>query len=206
MRAYISVRPISRRKLMNIAGCALAGVQRGAAASRPNVVFILMDDLRWDELGGMGHPWIKTPNIDRIAREGAIFRNAFVTTPLCSPSRASFLTGQYAHTHGVTDNTDHSPLSHRMQTYPQGLERAGCDTAFIGKWHMGVDDSPRPGFHHWVGFKGQGVYTDPELNVDGVQTKVKGYTTDILNDYAVKFLERKRTSPFLLYLPHKAVH
>src|ERR1019366_4347649 len=112
MRAYISVRLISRRQLMNLAACGLAGAQHGAAASKPNVVFILMDDLRWDELGCMGHPWIKSPNIDRIAREGATFRNAFVTTPLCSPSRASFLTGQYEHTHGIVDNTDHSPLSH----------------------------------------------------------------------------------------------
>ena len=191
---------------MNLAACGLAGAQRSAAAPKPNVVFILMDDLRWDELGCMGHPWIKSPNIDRIAREGATFRNAFVTTPLCSPSRASFLTGQYEHTHGIVDNTDHSPLSHRMQTYPQILERAGYDTAFIGKWHMGVDDTPRPGWRHWVGFSGQGTYLSPVLNVDGVRNKVNGYTTDILNDYAVKFLERKRTSPFLLYLPHKAVH
>jgi N-acetylglucosamine-6-sulfatase len=74
----------------------------GSRTFRPNIVFILIDDLRWDELSIVGHPYIKTPNIDRIGKEGALFRNAFLTTPLCSPSRASFLTGQYAHTHGIT--------------------------------------------------------------------------------------------------------
>src|SRR5437879_12614563 len=91
----------SRRHWMALGGAALAGAMRGAAAARPNIIFILMDDLRWDELGCTGHPFVKTPNIDRIAREGVIFRNAFVTTPLCSPSRASFLTGRYAHSHGI---------------------------------------------------------------------------------------------------------
>jgi len=192
---------ISRLNFLASSAAALAG-----ATAPPNIVFILMDDLRWDELGCTGHPFAKTPNIDRIAREGANFRNAFVTTPLCSPSRASFLTGQYAHTHGVIDNSDHSPLSHKLMTFPRRLEAAGYDNAFIGKWHMGVDESARPGFHHWVSFKGQGVYHDPEINVNGVTRQVKGYTTDILNDHAVAFLERRRSAPFLLYLAHKAVH
>lgn len=86
--------------------------------ARPNIVFILIDDLRWDELGIAGHPFIKTPNIDRIGKEGALFRNAFMTTPLCSPSRASFLTGQYANRHGITDNVDRSVASHQLVTFP----------------------------------------------------------------------------------------
>jgi len=191
---------------MALGAAALAGAVRSAAATRPNIVFILIDDLRWDELGCTGHPFAKTPHTDRIAREGVTFRNAFVTTPLCSPSRASYLTGQYTHAHGVIDNSDHSPLSHRLETFPRQLARAGYDNGFVGKWHMGVDDSARPGFHHWVSFKGQGTYFDPDLNVNGKNVKVKGYTTDILNDYAVGFLERKRSSPFFLYLSHKAVH
>ena len=129
---------------------------------RPNIVFILIDDLRWDELGIAGHPFIKTPNIDRIGKEGAMFRNAFMTTPLCSPSRASFLTGQYAHTHGITDNVDRSAASHQLVTFPLLLHQSGYETAFIGKWHMGNDDTPRPGFDRWVSFKGQGTYLDPE--------------------------------------------
>jgi len=179
---------------------------KSADAPRPNVVFILMDDLRWDEIGCAGHPFVKTPNIDRIAREGAFFRNAFATTPLCSPSRASFLTGRYPHAHGVTDNTDHDALSHRLVTFPRLLHDAGYVTAFIGKWHMGTDDSPRPGIDHWVGFKGQGDYIDPELNVNGKVEKVKGYATDLLNERAVEFLRKTHDRPFLLYLSHKAVH
>src|SRR5438477_13168701 len=85
-----------------------------AQEARPNVVFILMDDLRFDELGCVGHPLAKTPNIDRLAKEGAVFRNAFATTPLCSPSRACFFSGQYVHTNGIRDNVDRSPQSHAM--------------------------------------------------------------------------------------------
>ncbi|QQS46577.1 MAG: sulfatase [Acidobacteriota bacterium] len=174
--------------------------------SRPNIVFILIDDLRWDELGIAGHPFIETPNIDRIGREGATFRNAFVTTPLCSPSRAGFLTGQYAHTHGITDNVDRSAASHRLVTFPRLLHDSGYETAFIGKWHMGNDDTPRPGFDRWVSFKGQGTYLDPEINEDGKSVKPAGYITDILTGYAVEFIRRRHEKPFLVYLAHKAIH
>ena len=186
-----------------------AGAQRPSSSTsntRPNIVFILIDDLRWDELGIAGHPFIKTPNIDRIGKEGAMFRNAFMTTPLCSPSRASFLTGQYAHTHGITDNVDRSAASHRLVTFPLLLHRAGYETAFIGKWHMGNDDTPRPGFDRWVSFKGQGTYRDPDINEDGKSVKPSGYITDILNRYAVQFIKRPHDKPFLIYLAHKAIH
>ena len=173
---------------------------------RPNIVFILIDDLRWDELGIAGHPYIKTPNIDRIGKEGAVFRNAFMTTPLCSPSRASFLTGQYAHTHGITDNVDRSAASHQLRTFPYLLHQSGYETAFIGKWHMGNDDRPRPGFDRWVSFKGQGTYRDAELNEDGKSVKSSGYITDVLNGYAIEFIKRSHTKPFLVYLAHKAIH
>jgi N-acetylglucosamine-6-sulfatase len=176
------------------------------APPRPNIVFILMDDLRWDDLGCMGHPFVKTPHIDRIAREGALFRNAFATTPLCSPSRASFLTGRYPHAHGVLDNVDRSALSHQLVTWPLLLHDAGYETGYVGKWHMGNDDTRRPGFDYWVSVKGQGTYTDPELNEDGKTTKVPGYVTDLFNDRAVGFLKRPRSKPFLLYIAHKAVH
>ena len=173
---------------------------------RPNIIFILVDDLRWDELGIAGHPFLKTPNIDRIGREGALFRNAFMTTPLCSPSRASFLTGQYAHTHGITDNIDRSIASHKLITFPLLLRQAGYATAFIGKWHMGNDDSPRPGFDRWVSFKGQGSYLNPEINEDGRDVNPRGYITDLLNGYAVEFIKRRHDKPFLVYLAHKAIH
>lgn len=175
-------------------------------AARPNIVFILTDDQRWDALGVEGHPFLRTPNIDRIAREGAHFRNAFVTTPLCSPSRASFLTGQYVHTHRVNSNGDNGPLSHQLVTFPRLLHDAGYETAYVGKWHMGNDDSPRPGFDRWVSFRGQGQYVDPVLNEDGRVSKISGYMTDLLTDRAVEFIRRPRTKPFLVYLAHKAVH
>lgn len=182
------------------------GRRAATTTPRPNIVFILIDDLRWDELGIAGHPYIKTPGIDRIGKEGAFFRNAFMTTPLCSPSRASFLTGQYAHTHGIVDNVDRSVASHRLVTFPLLLKGAGYETAFIGKWHMGNDDSPRPGFDHWVSFKGQGTYTNPDFNEDGISTKRSGYVTDILTDYAIEFIKRAHQKPFLVYLAHKAIH
>ncbi len=174
-----------------------------AADSRPNIIFILTDDLRWDEID---YPFVKTPNIRRVAREGVRFKNAFVTTPLCSPSRASFLTGQYAHKHGITDNTDRSPRSHELVTFPRLLHDAGYETAFVGKWHMGLDDNARPGIDYWVSVKGQGSYLDPEFNVNGKREKISGYFTDILNDFANRFLRQPHPKPFLLYISHKAVH
>jgi N-acetylglucosamine-6-sulfatase len=187
----------------------LAGSLAAPAAEtsgRPNIIFILVDDLRWDALSCMGHPVAKTPNIDRIAKEGALFKNFFVSIPLCSPSRSSFLTGQYVHTTGVIDNTDHSALSHRLVTFPKLLHDAGYETAYVGKWHMGTDDSPRPGFDRWVSFKGQGAYANPNINVDGNTSKVDGYMTDILNGHALDFVKREHQKPFVLYLAHKAVH
>ena len=172
----------------------------------PNIVFILIDDLRWDDFSAGGHPFVKTPNIDRIAREGGLFRNAFITAPLCSPSRASFLTGQYAHTHGITDNVDRSAASHKLNTFPLLLQQSGYTTAFIGKWHMGNDDSRRPGFDRWVSFKGQGSYLDPEINEDGKDVKPDGYITDLLTGYAVEFIKRQHDKPYLVYLAHKAIH
>jgi N-acetylglucosamine-6-sulfatase len=173
---------------------------------RPNFIVILVDDLRADELGCMGHPYVKTPHIDRIAREGLRCRNAFVVAPLCSPSRASFLTGLYPHSHGITDNTNRSAQSHRLKTFPQTLRDAGYETGFIGKWHMGNDARPRPGFDYWVGMPGQGESLDPDLFEGGRLAKVRGYVTDIFTDRAVSFVRRPRTRPFLLYLPHKAIH
>jgi arylsulfatase A-like enzyme len=193
---------LSRRQLL-----AAPLLSRAAAAdTRPNTIFILVDDLRFNALSCLGHPWLKTPNIDRLAREGAICTNAFVTTPLCSPSRASFLTGRWIHAHGIVDNTNRSEASHRLVTFPLLQQKAGYQTAYIGKWHMGNDSSPRPGFDHWVSFPGQGQYFDPPINLNGKLAPQSGFMTDILNAYAVEFLRRKHTKPFSLYLAHKAVH
>jgi N-acetylglucosamine-6-sulfatase len=142
--------------------------------------------------------------MDRLAREGARFTNAFSTTPLCSPSRASFLTGQYPHVHGIIDNTARS--SHQLPVFPLELQRVGYRTGFFGKWHMGNDDSPRPGFDHWVALPGQGEAVDPSLNVDGQRVEARGYTTDLLTDYVERFMDRPSDRPFLVYLAHKAIH
>jgi len=172
----------------------------------PNIIFILVDDMRWDEFGNAGHPYLKTPHIDRLAAEGFKFTNAFCSTPLCSPSRASFLTGQYAHNHGIIDNTKRNERSHQLISFPKILHQAGYNTAFLGKWHMGNDDSPRPGFDYWAGMEGQGEAINPKLNINGKRQQINGYVTDILNDFALKFIREKRSMPFLLYLSHKALH
>jgi N-acetylglucosamine-6-sulfatase len=176
------------------------------SAAQPNIVFVLVDDLRWDDLGCAGHPFAQTPNIDRVAREGARFLNAFATTPLCSPSRASILTGLYANAHGIIDNTERSEQSHRLETFPQDLQKAGYETAFIGKWHMGNDSSPRSGFDRWYCLQGQGASFDPVVNDGGHEVKTSGYVTDLLNGKSVEFIRGKRSRPFLLYLSHKAMH
>ncbi len=180
---------------------------QGNDATKPNIIFILIDDQRYDFLSYLDHPWIETPNIDALASNGMYFKNAFVTTSLCSPSRASIVTGQYAHTHKVIDND--TPLPGDIPTFPKSLQQTDYKTGFIGKWHMGGDnDMPRPGFDHWVSFKGQGPYYDPVFNINGDHVSREGYTTDLLTEYAVDFIKEnvESGSPWFLYLSHKAVH
>lgn len=188
--------------------CLLSLFQGNAAlaAEKPNIVVVLVDDLRWDEISCAGHPFVRTPHIDRIAREGARFRNAFCTTPLCSPVRACLLTGLHTHHHGILDNTNRSEASHQLKNFPQTLQKHGYETAYVGKWHMGNDDTARPGFDYWVSMKGQGTSFDPVLNVNGTQEKFAGHTTDVLNQKAVEFLRGNRDRPFCLYIAHKALH
>ncbi|WP_460980786.1 sulfatase family protein [Spirosoma fluminis] len=188
----------------------------GLSAFRPapqgprNIIFILADDHRYDFMGFTGKvAGLQTPNLDRLAREGAHVQNAFVSTALCSPSRASILTGQYAHTHKVVDNF--APLSKGLMFFPQYLQKAGYQTAFLGKWHMGnTDDRPQPGFNYWLSFQGQGVYYNPTFNINGkrVPHGDSSYTTTLLTDYALNWLNngRDKKKPFMLYLSHKAVH
>ena len=190
-----------------VASVSLAQAQ---TAKPRNIVFILTDDHRYDALGVMGHPLARTPNMDALAKGGAHMRNAFVTTALCSPSRASILTGTYAHTHGVVDNF--TPIPPVLPNVGQLLKQAGYQTALIGKWHIGDEtDAPQPGFDHWVSFRGQGEYLPRAgatmLNVDGQRVPQKGYITDELTDYAIEWLGKtSRDKPFFLYLSHKGVH
>ena len=180
-----------------------------AGAGQPkNILFILTDDHRYDAMGFMGHPFLETPHMDRIAREGTNFTAGYVTTSLCSPSRASILTGQYAHNHKIVDNNTLAPEGTLFFT--QYLQAAGYHTGFFGKWHMGGhSDDPRPGFDRWVSFRGQGHYPVHKsgLNVDGQRVQRTGYITDELTDYCTQWLEQQPTDePFFCYLSHKAVH
>src|SRR5688572_23413696 len=177
------------------------------APGRPNVLVILLDDLRSDTPGYAGKGYVKTPQIDRIAAEGVNFRNAFATTSLCSPSRASLLTGVYAHRHGVTNNFTELPAA--LDTFPKALQRSGYATAYVGKWHMGENnDQPRPGFDYFVTHQGQGKYFDTEFNFNGERREVRpGYYTTVVTDIALDWLQRDhQQKPWMLILGHKATH
>ena len=120
----------------SLAGGLSVSSASAAETARPNMLFVLCDDLRWDALGCAGHPHVKTPHIDRLAREGVLFENAFCTTSLCSPSRASILSGLYAHSHGVTNNFTEYPAD--LASFPERLHDSGYATAHLGKWHSSL--------------------------------------------------------------------
>jgi arylsulfatase A-like enzyme len=181
-------------------GLSLGDLTSAAAAGGglPNIIFILSDDHRWDHMGCVGHPFIKTP----------AFENAFVTTSLCSPSRASFLTGNYAHTHGVKNNI--TPWSPTNTTFFELLKPLGYDTAFIGKWHMPGQIPTISAIDLFITFTiqgGQGRYFNCPLIVNGKdEPSRKPYITEELTDRAIEFIEGREKNPFCLYLSHKAVH
>ncbi len=199
---------MNRRELLaGIAG--MSTTMTAQQGKRRNVIFILSDDHRYDAMGFLkAQPWLETPQMDRMAREGAYFKNAFVTTALCSPSRASVLTGVYAHKHKIVDNN--TPIPAGTTFFPAHLQKAGYKTGFFGKWHMGAEgDEPKPGFDQWVSFRGQGTYLpNPNgLSVNGKKVPQKGYITDELTDYALDWLRTlPKEQPYFMYLSHKAVH
>lgn len=173
-----------------------------------NIIFILSDDHRYDFMGFTGKvPGLNTPGMDKMANEGAWIKNAFVTTALCSPSRASILTGQYAHTHTVVDNSSAMPAN--LKFFPQYLQQKGYKTAFMGKWHMGnTGNQPQPGFDEWVSFRDQGKYYGNLLNINGkhVQMPEDSYITDDLTKRAIEWMGSVKDKPFMMYLSHKGVH
>jgi len=182
-------------------------------SKKPNILFVLVDDQPFDALGFSGrYPFLKTPNIDRLAEEGVNIKNFFVTQSICSPSRASFLTGTYPHIHGVNQNNKYvDPDWQSYAPYSVHLKENGYQTAHIGKIHMAHKRGKnhiRPGFDYWFSFIGQGQYFNPKINDNGVETQIDGYITDILTDKAIDWLENKRTpdKPFCLNIWHKAVH
>jgi N-acetylglucosamine-6-sulfatase len=193
---------MTRRQFhLSLAGAALAQAPR-----RPNLLFLLTDDQRWDQMGCAGHPFLRTPNMDRLAREGARFANAFVTTALCSPSRAAFLTGRYNHANGVRDNRTDIPEVSQRRTFPYLLRESGYETAYFGKFHMGNSPQPHLGFDHWAALPGQGRYLDPVFNINGETRTLRGHSGQVTADMAIEWLRRSRTKPFCMVVGFKEPH
>jgi arylsulfatase A-like enzyme len=184
-----------------------------ATPQHPNFLFVYLDDQRWDAFSfyqklqnGKGRfPWLQTPNLDKLASQSVWFRNAFATDSLCSPSRASFLTGQYPHTHTVTNN--HMPLPLNAVTYATLLHAAGYATGFVGKWHMG-NMKERPGFDYAASFIGQGEYYNCAFFFNGGdRSEISPKWTDARSvDYALDFLGKHKDGPFVLAVAMKSVH
>jgi arylsulfatase A-like enzyme len=201
-----------RRASIAFAGAGLAFVampgavaQKSAPADRPNIVFILSDDHVHNALGIAGHPHLKTPNLDRLAREGVWFRQAAAVTPLCAPSRAAFLTGLYGHTSGFRTNI--MPWPERFPPSFLSVARdAGYRTAFIGKKHIYNTDEPLPGIDRWVSFVNQGRFVDPVMNIDGERGKLMGANGDLLTDFARDFIRANRQGPFAMVIAYKEAH
>jgi N-acetylglucosamine-6-sulfatase len=192
-----------------------AAGETGRLSNRPNILFILSDNFRWDCMGFMNHPFIKTPGLDRLAEEGIVFENTFNTTSLCSPSRASILTGTYAHTHRVLNN--HTPWTGQKPTFLEFLKKAGYDTAFIGKWHMpgkGLPDMPYLDlFVSYTYREGQGSYFNCPLIVNGRPEPSKNaYITEEMTRRTIEFMEQRLSKPgeerrpFCIYLSHRTAH
>jgi N-acetylglucosamine-6-sulfatase len=173
---------------------------------RPNIVMIVVDDMRFDEWGGGGHTYLETPNIDRLAEEGTRFTRAYHAVPLCSPNRASILTGQYPSRHGIVDNTSKNQVSFMLDLFPKYLQEAGYKTGHVGKWHMGNSAAPRPGYDYWVCIEGQGRTNNPILYENNQPYTAEGYITDVFTDKAIKFIEQNAENSFFLYIGHKAIH
>ena len=219
MRIYLVLASLV---IATLTGCKTSELEmpKAVKSEKPNIVFFLTDDHRFDCMGFMDHPFMKSPGFDRLAKEGIFLKNAFVTTSLCSPSRASILTGLYAHEHRVVDN--YHEVDKNLIFFPQYLQNAGYETAFIGKWHMGDENEPQRGFDHWAAFRGQGTYYPdghgtsrivPQnnydgYNVNGKKVPQKKYITDELTDMSLDWIEnrKQKNKPFFLYVSHKGVH
>jgi len=168
----------------------------------PNIIFIMSDDHAAKAISAYDDRLVPTPNIDRIADEGAIFNNSFVTNSICAPSRAVLLTGRYSHKNGVLDNK--TPFDSSQVTFPKLLQGKGFQTALVGKWHLKSQPS---GFHYWNVLPGQGDYMNPQFIENGDSVKYTGYVTDIITDLSIQWLDqRDKSKPFCLLTHHKAAH
>ena len=184
-------------------------------AKRPNIIFIQTDDQAAWALGASGNRDAYTPNLDRFFREGAYLKNAFVVTPVCSPSRASLMTSRYGTEVGITDwiNPNVEPelgLSPQVMIWPKLLAQSGYYTGLIGKWHLGTQDRFHPsqfGFQYFMGFREGGVSTkNPKLEVAGQPKQLEGFIVDIVTDDAIRFLRERQQEAFLLMLHYREPH
>jgi N-acetylglucosamine-6-sulfatase len=182
--------------------------EKKGIVEKPNIIFVLVDDLRWDAMGFVGrYPFLKTPHIDKLRKEGVHFKNAYCTNSLCAPSRATFLTGMFPQTNGVNTNQEGRELNpDKTLSFGQILQGEGYQTAFIGKWHMAESNEPRKGWDYWCSFPGQGQYFGNNLNINGNNIRNEGYITDELNKYTLDFIDENADKPFCVYLSHKAAH
>ena len=173
------------------------------AKPRPNILFIMSDDHGFQAISAYNGKLNKTPNIDRLAKEGVLFEQSFVTNSICAPSRAVLLTGKYSHLNGVIDNS--KVFDGKQQTFPKILQAHGYQTAMIGKWHL---KSEPTGFDYWNILPGQGHYYNPDFIEMGQRKRLTGYVTDLITDVALDWLQNKRDKqkPFCLLLHHKAPH
>ena len=187
-----------------VPGCVRGSVQtKQTPYERPNILFIMSDDHAAHAISAYGSRINKTPNIDRLAKEGMRFKNTFCTNSICAPSRAVILTGKYSHVNGLVDNK--IAFDGSQQTFPKLLQKNGYETAMIGKWHL---KSHPTGFDYWSVLIGQGVYYNPDFLEMGQTKKVKGYVTDIITDKSIDWLKNRRdkSKPFCLVSQHKAPH
>jgi arylsulfatase A-like enzyme len=198
-----------------VAGCATvnnksqAQIKISATGERPNVVLIVSDDHRWDLMSCAGNKYMKTPNLDRLAKEGILFENAFACSSLCSPSRASILTGKYCHQAAAT-SIIWTNNSFRMQEkpFPARLHDVGYHTSHFGKWHLGEGDKPMNGYDHWAGFEWLGSFFDTKVTINGKIKSFKGFSDDILSNLAAEYITERAGSgqPFCTFLGLKAPH
>ena len=204
---------ITRREAMKHLAAGAGALATGCGVTRelsrrPNIIFVMTDDQTVDQMSCYGHPFLKTPNMDRIANEGTRFTNCFCTNSLCAPSRACVLTGAYSALNGIRGNSEmrgaEEALNPDLPTFPELLQQAGYYTALIGKYH--IRQNPK-GFDEWRILPGQGEYFDPEFIENGLTTQNTGYVTDVITDKTMTFLEsRDLSQPFCLVYQHKGPH
>ncbi len=174
-----------------------------AEKTRPNILFIFSDDHAYHAISAYGSKINKTPNIDRLAKEGMLFHRCYVGNSICGPSRATILTGKYSHMNGFVRNGNKFDGS--QPTFPKYMQKAGYQTAIVGKWHLETDPT---GFDYWNILIGQGPYYNPPMIENGTRKPHTGYTTEIITDYTLDWLKNKRDKdkPFVMMYQHKSPH